>query len=152
MDLNTVSENIKATGQVHIVRMNSEGCVIEERKVKNLVVTAGKNYIAQKMVATTNTPTAMTHMAIGTNSTPPLPENTTLGGQTTRQLLTGNSVTANSITYTANFPAGQGDGAITEAGIFNAATNGDMLCRTVFPVVNKGSGDIISITWVITVS
>lgn len=152
MDLNSVSSAIKATGEVHIVKMNDAGVIVEERKVKNLVVTSGKNYIAQKMVATTNVPPSMTHMGIGTNSTAPLPENTTLTGQTTRQVLTGSSVTSNSITYTANFPAGSGDGAITEAGIFNASTGGDMLCRTVFPVVNKGSGDIISITWVITVS
>ena len=104
------------------------------------------------MVATSNVPPSMTHMGIGTNSTAPLPENTTLTGQTTRQVLTGSSVSGNSITYTATFPAGYGDGSITEAGIFNASVAGTMLCRTVFPVVNKQAGDTIAVTWKVTVS
>jgi hypothetical protein len=50
------------------------------------------------------------------------------------------------------FPAGTATGAITEAGIFNAATGGTMLCRTTFPVINKGSADSLAVTWVVTVS
>jgi hypothetical protein len=56
------------------------------------------------------------------------------------------------VTYVATFPAGTGTGAVTEAGIFNASSSGTMLCRTVFPVVNKQSGDSMTITWTVTVS
>ena len=59
---------------------------------------------------------------------------------------------ANSITYVATFSAGEGTGAITEAGLFNASSAGDMLCRTVFPVINKGVNDSCTITWSVTVS
>ena len=55
-------------------------------------------------------------------------------------------------TVTVTVLAGTGTGAITEAGIFNASTNGTMLCRTVFPVVTKQAGDTIAITWKVTVS
>jgi hypothetical protein len=41
---------------------------------------------------------------------------------------------------------------VTEAGIFNALTGGDMLCRTVFPVVNKGADDTMSVTWTVTLN
>jgi hypothetical protein len=139
-------------GQVRIQHFDSEGNLKGERQVKNLVVTTGKNYIASKMVATTNSPVSMTHMAIGTGTTTPAAANTALGSQTGRVTLSGSSVSSNAITYTATFPAGTGDGAITEAGIFNASSGGTMLCRTTFPVVNKGSGDTIAITWVVTVS
>jgi hypothetical protein len=152
MDLQSISEGIKATGMVHIVKTNEHGVITDERNVKNLVVTTGKNYIASKMVATTNSPVSMTHMGIGTGNATPAIGDTALGAQTTRQALTGSAVASNSITYTATFAAGQGDGAIQEAGIFNASTAGTMLCRTTFPVVNKGSGDTITITWVVTVS
>jgi hypothetical protein len=140
------------TGQVHIQHFDKEGNLKGERQVKNLVVTTGKNYIASKMVATTNTPVSMTHMGIGTGSTTPAAANTALGSQTGRVTLSGSSVSGNAITYTATFPAGTGDGAITEAGIFNASSGGTMLCRTTFPVVNKASGDTIAVTWVVTVS
>ena len=48
--------------------------------------------------------------------------------------------------------AGDATGAVTEAGIFNAATSGTMLCRTTFDVINKGASDTMSVTWTITVS
>ena len=42
--------------------------------------------------------------------------------------------------------------AVTEAGVFNASSSGTMLCRTVFPVVNKGADDTMSVTWTITLT
>ena len=147
-----INDTAMPTGQVHIQHFDAEGNLKGERQVKNLVVTTGKNYIASKMVATTNSPVSMTHMAIGTGSTTPAAANTALGSQTGRVTLSGSSVSSNAITYTATFPAGTGDGAITEAGIFNASSGGTMLCRTTFPVVNKASGDTIAVTWVVTVS
>jgi hypothetical protein len=147
-----ITEGLKATGMVHLVHKNELGETLADFTVKNLVVTTGKNYIAAKMVATTNSPVSMTHMGIGTGTASPVDADTALGTQTGRVLLSGNAVNNNSITYTATFPAGTGSGAITEAGIFNASSGGTMLCRTTFPVVNKASGDTIAVTWVVTVS
>jgi hypothetical protein len=140
------------TGKVRIQHLDADGNLKGEHYVNNLVVTTGKNYIASKMVATTNSPVSMTHMAIGTGTTTPAAGDTALGTQTGRVTLAGSSVASNAITYTATFPAGTGSGAITEAGIFNASSGGTMLCRTTFPVVNKASGDSIAITWIVTVS
>ena len=39
-----------------------------------------------------------------------------------------------------------------EAGIFNAATSGTMLCHVIFPVVNKQADDTMSVTWTITLT
>lgn len=152
MNLQKVTEELKATGLVKIVHTNAAGELIKEFNVPNLVVTAGKNHIAAKIAATTNSPAAMTHMAIGTGTSTPGASDTALGTQTGRVSLSGSVVSTNTITYTATFPAGTGDGAITEAGVFNASSGGTMLCRTTFPVVNKASGDTIAITWVVTVS
>jgi hypothetical protein len=152
MNLQKVTEELKATGLVKIVQTNAAGQIVKEFNVPNLVVTAGKNHIAAKIAATTNSPAAMTHMAIGTGTTSPGAGDTALGTQTGRVSLSGSVVSTNTITYTATFPAGTGDGAITEAGVFNASSGGTMLCRTTFPVVNKASGDTIAITWVVTVS
>jgi hypothetical protein len=152
MNLQKVTEELKATGLVKIVQTNASGEIVKEFNVPNLVVTAGKNHIASKIAATTNSPAAMTHMAIGTGTSTPGASDTALGTQTGRVSLSGSVVSTNTITYTATFPAGTGDGAITEAGVFNASSGGTMLCRTTFPVVNKASGDTIAITWVVTVS
>ena len=148
-----IKEQLKATGTVRIVKTNASGIVIQDFEVPNQVVTAGKSFIAASMIKlTTNSPARMTHMGIGTGSTAVDATNTTLQAQTTRQSVTG-TVSANTVTYTASFPAGVGDGAIVEAGIFNEGTTvGTMLCRTTFPVVTKAAGDTISITWLVTVS
>jgi hypothetical protein len=152
MNLQKVTEELKATGLVKIVHTNAAGELVKEFNVPNLVVTDGKRHIAAKIAATTNSPAAMTHMAIGTGTSTPGASDTALGTQTGRVSLSGSVVSTNTITYTATFPAGTGDGAITEAGVFNASSGGTMLCRTTFPVVNKASGDTIAITWVVTVS
>ncbi len=147
-----ITEQLKATGKVRIVQTNASGETVKEFEVPNLVVTAGKNYIASKIVATTNSPVSMTHMAIGTGTGTPGASDTALGAETGRVSLAGSVVSTNTITYTATFPAGTGTGAITEAAVLNASSSGTMLCRTTFPVVNKAAGDTIAVTWVVTVS
>jgi hypothetical protein len=147
-----ITENIKPTGLVKIVQTNAAGELVREFEVPNLVVTAGKNHIAAKLAATTNSPVAMTHMAIGTGTVSAQASDTTLGTQGGIVTLSNTVVSTNTVTYTATFPAGTGTGAVTEAGVFNASSSGTMLCRTTFPAVNKASGDSIAITWVVTVS
>jgi hypothetical protein len=144
---------VSPKGMVQITKTNEFGEITQQFEVPNLVVTSGKIYIAGKMIATdSNVPIAMSHMGIGTGTASPVAEDTGLGTQTGRVLLSGSLQDNNSITYTATFPAGTGTGAITEAGIFNAGTGGTMLCRTVFPVVTKQAGDTIAVTWKVTVS
>lgn len=120
------------------------------QQVPNLVVTTGKNYVASRIKDATTS--AMSHMAIGTGSTSPAAGNTALGAQSHRESLTSTTVSSNVVSYVATFGAGDGTGAITEAGLFNASSGGDMLCRTTFSVVNKGAQDSMTITWEVTVS
>lgn len=148
-----VIETLKATGALKIERINSTGDIVETLEVPNLVVTVGKNFIASSMIkTTTNSPAAMSHMAIGSDQTAAAAANTTLGLELGRSALTSSTVSANAVTYTATFAAGTGTGDIKEAGIFNAASAGTMLCRTTFPIVTKQAGDSIAITWVVTVN
>jgi len=141
-----INDNFALTGALTIA-VNDE--VVQE--TNNLVVTAGKEWVADRMA---DANTVMTHMAIGTGSTAAAAGDTALGTQTDRNALTvsGGTVTANAIAYACTWAAGDGTGAITEAGIFDASSGGDMLARTVFSVVNKGAADSMTITWTITVS
>lgn len=145
-------ESLKAKGDLSIVVTDANGNVKDERLLKNLVVNTGLNFIVKRMKDATAG--VMSHMSIGTGTTAAAAADTTLGTELAgaRVTLDSTDVTANTITYVASFPAGTGTGAITEAGIFNAATSGTMLCRTVFPVVNKQSGDAMTVTWTVTVS
>jgi len=151
-----IQDNLALTGALTIAINDA---VVQE--TDNLVVVVGKEWVADRMA---NANTVMTHMEIGTSSSgsadatktllvTPLDRNalTTSGG------IVGTSASPydkNTIKYECTWAAGDGTGAITEAGIFDAATinTGDMLARTVFAVVNKGAYDSMTITWTITVS
>ena len=139
-----LNDGLKLTGKLSIA-INDE--VVQE--VPNLVVTAGKNYVADRIK---NNSTVMSHMAIGTGTAAAAAGNTALGSEQARTAFTSSTVTDNEIVYVDTFAAGTGTGAITEAGIFNASSGGTMLCRTVFSVVNKGASDAMTITWTVTVS
>ena len=145
-----MQSGVKATGSLKITVTNKEGKVVEEREIDNLVVTTGKNYIASRMVGTSST--VMSHMALGTDNTSPAAGNTALGSEAGRVAMSAFTASTNIVTATATFPAGTATGALTEAGILNASSSGDLLCRTTFSVVNKAAGDSVAITWTITVS
>lgn len=145
-----LQETLGIKGELTISVFDRNGNLKEAKKVPNLVVTVGKNYIASRMVGTSST--VMSHMAIGTGTGTPAVGDTALGTQAGIVALTAFTSSTNTVTATATFAAGTGTGAITEAGIFNASSSGTLLCRTTFPVVNKAAGDSIAITWVITVS
>ena len=144
-----INDVIKVTGKVKLTVTNPEGKVKQEVEIPNLVVTTGKNFIADRMK---NNSTVMSHMAIGTGSSSAAAGDTALGSEGGRVALSSSTVTTNSVAYVASFPAGTGTGAITEAGLLNASSSGTLLCRTVFSVINKASGDTLGITWTVTVS
>jgi len=144
-------DGLKMSGMVSIKLFDESGNLKDEREIHNLVVTSGKNHIADQLSATPGE-AAMSHMAIGTGTDAAAAGDTTLKTELDRNALTSRTDSNNVVTYVANWAAGDGTGAITEAGIFNDASAGTMLARTVFDVVNKGAGDTLSISWALTIS
>jgi hypothetical protein len=147
-------ENLKVKGRLKIVLRGKDGAVKDEREVDNLVVNTGLGYIVSRMVGTAKV--VMSHMALGSSTTAAAATQTdlvsVLGVREAIDSTTINGTNNEKVTYVASFEAGDATGAVTEAGIFNAATAGDMLCRTVFPVVNKGADDSMTVSWTITLS
>ena len=139
-----IHDDLKLTGALTIA-LND--VIVQE--TENLVVTAGKNWVADRM---NNANTVMTHMAVGTGTNAAAAGDTTLQTENDRNALTSTTVTDNAVAYVATWAAGDATAALTEAGILDAASGGDLLARTVFSVVNKGAADSMTITWTITVS
>lgn len=144
-----MNENLKATGQLTIEHWTGDG--VKNTTTHNLVVSVGKGFIISRMVGTASA--VMSHMGLGTGSTTPTALNTALQAQINSRVVfdSVNSV-ANTVTYKTTFLPGVATGAITEAGIFNAATNGTMLARATFAVQNKAAGDTVIVTWAITIN
>jgi hypothetical protein len=144
-----MNEQLQARGALSVVLTGPDGQVKQTFDVKNLVVDVGLAFIASRMKDATAT--AMTHMGVGSGTAGAVAANTSLANQLgSRVALASTNVTGAAIAYQATFGPGVGTGAVTEAGLFNASVAGTMLCRTVFPVVNKGADDTISIAWTIT--
>ena len=149
-----IQDTLKLSGQLNIVLRDKAGNVKDQREVKNLVVTTGLAFIAARMTGTAKA--IMSHMALGSGTTAAAATQTDLVSILgSREALDSTTLTGTGntkVAYVSSFEAGDGTGAVTEAGIFNASTSGDMLCRTVFGVVNKGADDTMSITWTITIA
>jgi hypothetical protein len=65
--------------------------------------------------------------------------------------LTTVNVTDDTAQFVKSFSV-TGSKAVTESGIFNAASVGKLLCRQTFSAINVVNGDTLQITWKVTVS
>ena len=149
-----ITEKIKTRGLVTFTLTDANG-QIKEQQDHNLVVDSGLAYIASRMKDATAG--VMTHMAVGTSTTAEADAQTALLAESARVALTSTtivttSVADDSVQFVATFNPGTGTAALTEAGLLNNSTGGTMLCRTVFPVINKGALDTLTITWKVTVA
>lgn len=141
-----INENISIKGDV-VITLTSEDGAIKQQEKANLVVQAGKDLLAEAIKAVI---TPFSYIAVGTGTNAAASGDTALQTELTRVTFSS-SRTNNITTLTAVFSAGVGTGAITEAGILNAAVAGTLLSRVVFSVVNKASTDTLTITWSIQV-
>ena len=145
-----MKDQINVKGTVKIELFNKKGELKDKREIcENLVVNTGLYHIADQM--SDKGEAAMSHMAIGTGTTAPVAGDTILQAELDRNALTsktqGTAADQNKVTYIGDWAAGDGTGAITEAGIFNAATAGVMLARIAFSAINKAANDTLRITW-----
>jgi|LauGreDrversion4_2_1035121.scaffolds.fasta_scaffold303767_2 hypothetical protein len=152
------NEKTKVRGSVDVKLIGPDGAVKDTRYIPNLVVQNGKNYIATRILGTSNTAnvsaistvlsltSCMTHMGVGTSTTSVAVSDTSL---LTEVLIGGDipayfraniqSATANTgvVTYVATFTTNNpqrtitsNTTAITEAGIFNSASSTGTLTGT----------------------
>jgi hypothetical protein len=132
------------------VRDAKTGELKDFREVHNLIVTSGKNLLlaadgAAKYVKNFD------RIAIGTGTTDPSASDTALQTEVARSAQkTPTNPSANTYQVQHTFPAGTGTGAITECGLFDANSSGNMLNRSEFAAVNKGAGDELTMTIQIT--
>jgi len=123
---------------------------VEERTIRNLVVDSGKAFLANRAIANTKAP--ISHVAIGSGTTPPAVGQTQLVAETARVALSTATSAANVINCAGTVPAGTGTGTVEEVALFNAATLGDMISRTLTGTITKPAGLGLQFTWTLTVN
>jgi hypothetical protein len=145
-----LDDALTITGRVQLELLDENGVRKQLVEAPNLVVTIGKNIIADRMKAS-QLLAAMSHMAVGTTGGGPAAGDAALAAEVARIALTSTNVVAAVITYAATFGPGVGTGALQEAGLFNAAAGQWMMARTVFAVINKAGGDTLNVSWTVTI-
>ena len=143
-----ITNKIELVGTLDVTVTDSNGNVVDSQHIKNLIVDAGKELVANRLKD--NTQAAIGWIAVGTDGTAAGAGQTALEAEVARAAVSSAVVTANSITYTTTFGAGTGTGTLLEAGLFNDATVGTMLSRTASINVVKGATDTLTIVWTIT--
>lgn len=144
-------EDFTVAGRVRAELRDANGHLKQVEEVENLITTAGRNAIVSRLASSPGT-AVPTHMAIGTGATAAAAGDTTLQTELDRNALTSNTASTNVLTMVGDWAAGDGTGAITEAGVLSASSNGTLFSRAVFTVINKAAGDTLQITWTYTLT
>jgi hypothetical protein len=145
------SDHVAITGEVELILRDPDGREKELRTIRNLVVTTGKEGIADQMASAPSIGVPK-YIAIGTGSTAAAAGDTALGTEVKRKEATSRTRSGAVLTMSVTFSAGEGTGALREAGILTASSGGTLYSRTVYELLNKEAGDALEVTWKLTVS
>lgn len=142
---------IGISGRLHILIQDAKtGEILRDEWNDNKIVDTGLNLV-RDLIAGGNTP--VTEIAVGTDGTAPTNSDTTLTAEVFRSPITRRIPTDKKITLQLFIPTTSANGnTLREAGIFNAATAGDMLSRVTYADIVKTSAITVTLTWEITIS
>lgn len=144
--------DFKLKGSMTAVLVKEDGSVQTFHK-DNIIVNAGFDFIAAAIGNAGARPACMGYIAVGTGSVAAAAGDTALGTELARAAATYAHANGTKVfTFQTTFAAGTATGAITEAGVLNAASAGTLLDRVVFSVINKGAADTLTVTFTFTMS
>ena len=146
------NESLTVKGHIKFEVIGPDGKIKEVKEIDNLVVTAGKNYLATWLAAASQSGKFMSYIGVGTGVTAATSGDTDLETPLATRVQGTLSASTNVWQNQASFGPGVDTGAITEAGLFSASTSGTLFARQVFSAINKGAGDTLVITWQVTLS
>jgi hypothetical protein len=151
-------------GALTLQLTDREGALVQQAHYQNRIVTSGRSLVAHLFAGVSGgvPPSQVTHMAVGTDATPPTDADTALiAERAPRKAIsevdyseisegTGpNEVRRVRARLTAVFDFGDANGAapLREAGIFTADTDGVLYNRVVFEPVTKTDAFKLTLLW-----
>jgi len=155
-----MKEVLKLKGRIEIVVRDRKGRIKKRFTIRNLITDVGLAQVAGLINGVVTTP--FKYIAIGTGTTSPTAGDTALEYEVARALASTIERRTTNVTndtayleYTFSSADGlSGTMDITESGVFDADTGGNMLCRQTFSAVsvNWDAGDQLTVKWSIVVS
>jgi hypothetical protein len=152
-----ITEKIEMHGTLTLRLTDQQGQVVHQTYHRNRIVTTGRELVAKLFAGqvTGVPPTAVTHMAVGTDGTDPTDADTALRAEISPRKLvsveyskmTENNVERIRARLTAIFEFGEANGPLREAGIFTAAAGGVLYNRVKFDTVTKTIDFKLTMIW-----
>ena len=116
------AEGIQIKGQWRLTARHIKTGEVIVKEGENLIVTVGKELVAQMLIDVAGYDTGLTWCAIGTNAAAPTLADVALGTESSRLAITSKTRVSNVITLSTFFTAAQSTFALKEAGIFGHST------------------------------
>lgn len=142
------NEVISVRGDVTVELYSSDGSLKHREDIRNLVTTAGKNFIVRKMNGDSET---INKIAIGDGSTVATLLDVSLANELARSSLQYtfvDTVETNVIRYICTFAENIGTGTIREVGLLSDSVTPKLLCRTVLTTpFSKQATDYLVVNW-----
>ena len=135
-------------GHMHLELKDAQGNLKEVRDDWNTVTELGDAHVADAM--SDKGEGALGYMAVGTGTgqtSASVGLATALDVNALTSTTQGTTTNDNDVIFVGTWAAGDGTGAITEAGIFLGLNNTSMNYYSSFTVINKGASDSLVITW-----
>lgn len=144
------AEQVQGAVNLCVEVRDAEGRLLSRERGHNLVPTAGRNLLRNFLNG--DAPAGITHFGIGTGSTAVSNNDTALGTEVLREVVTSKTKTDLKLTVKYYLAVGSGNGnTIREAGLFNAAAAGTMYARYVLTSsIVKTSSIAVTFTWELT--
>jgi hypothetical protein len=152
-----------------ILREIESGRVVEERAVKNAIMTRGSELVARRFCG--EPMDAIAAVGVGTDDSDPedgnlddlkgpvvngegIPERAAIQLPAEGDSCVSIDPATHSATarFMATFDTSKGNGALVEAGVFNSVTDGVLYNRVTFPAVNKTDAHELTLIWEVTFS
>lgn len=153
-----LSEDLDIKGRLTLQQRNADNEILAEITVNNSIVSDGRELVAKLFAGDTGIQT-ISHVAVGTGSSDvDVANDKTLKNQLYRKAITNKReltriIESNQfkgrtkVTITVELGSGEANGTLTEAGLFNAETDGVMYNRVVFPAINKTDQFTLTLIW-----
>lgn len=136
-----------------IAVLTKENGDVEVRRKDNMILNAGFDFIADAIGKADQRPPVMGYTAVGSGETVVAASQTGLANELMRKAATYAHTPGTKVfSFTTTFDPGEATGAITEAGICNAASAGTFIDRVTFDVINKAANDTLQTTFQFTLA